>query len=76
MDKIEFVKEAALGHGSFGEVRKAILKETGSLVAVKTLTRPAPVWSDVANLREVQCLMVLDHPNIVRLHQVGTARKD
>lgn len=70
MDNIEFVRGPPLGLGSFGCVRKAIVRDSGVLVAVKTLAKPALTWQDVISLREVQCLMRLNHPNIVRLHQV------
>ena len=59
-----------LGEGSFGTVCKMVEKGSGSFVAVKRLAETFETFSSAVNLREVQCLMLLDHPNIVRLLQV------
>jgi serine/threonine protein kinase len=73
MESIEFVGEI-LGSGSFGSVQKAMLRlkgqERAELVAVKTLSRKFHTFNEAVSLREVQCLMHLDHPNIIRLIMV------
>jgi serine/threonine protein kinase len=51
-----------LGEGSFGQVYKALHKETGNIVAVKVL----PVASDIETLKkEIQILKRCKSPYIV-----------
>jgi len=65
-----------LGSGSFGSVRKAIHKTTGLPRAIKIVgishendeaEAVAAEWDRMLN--EVEALMELDHPNIVRLYE-------
>jgi hypothetical protein len=62
-----------LGRGGFGTVRKARHRVTGLLRALKTVTagereNPGPdEWERM--LAEVEALMQLNHPNIVRLYE-------
>mmetsp|Transcript_37171 Transcript_37171/g.71278 ORF Transcript_37171/g.71278 Transcript_37171/m.71278 type:complete len:330 (-) Transcript_37171:66-1055(-) len=60
-----------IGHGSFGEVLKAVHKPTGHLVALKKilLRRPEKGLPDNV-LREIKLLQRVDHPNVVRLNEV------
>ena len=69
-----------LGRGGFGTVQKAKHKITGLLRAIKTIAvgvdengRPNELPSSEAEwdriMAEVQALMALDHPNIVRLYE-------
>jgi len=57
-----------VGEGGFGSVRKATCKATGATRAVKSIARDAV--PDVQVLREeIDIMRLLDHPNIVRLHE-------
>lgn len=66
-DKYEFL--GIIGTGTFGTVRKAVSKETGEQLAVKTIHK-----SRVNNLdylrREIEILQKVNHPNIIRLYGV------
>ena len=62
-----------IGRGGMGTVFRAEQLETGDVVAVKAL---APSFSMDPHFRarfesEIQALMKLDHPNIVRLISFG-----
>ena len=66
--------EEKIGTGSFGSVRKAVHRMTGLSRAIKKVevghdeeTDEAVEWERM--LSEVQALMELDHPNIVRLYE-------
>jgi len=63
----------ALGRGSFGSVRKAIHKATSLVRAIKTVQMKGDDANSTAEwdrmLTEVEALMDLDHPNIVRLYE-------
>jgi hypothetical protein len=44
---------------------------TGLLqVAIKTMSREFATWEEVLQLREIQCLLRLKHPNVVALLRV------
>ncbi|KRX07583.1 Protein kinase-like domain [Pseudocohnilembus persalinus] len=58
------------GDGTFGQVFKAINKQTGEQVAIKNMKRKFQNWDECVNLREVKALRKLIHPNIVRLKEV------
>lgn len=70
-----------LGHGGFGTVKRARHRTTGLLRAVKTVRKAADedmppdrgeswqVEEWVKIMAEVEALMELDHPNIVRLYE-------
>jgi len=69
IDLTHFTVGVTLGTGSFGRVRLATHKETGSIWAIKMLKK-----SEVIRLQQVehmisekQILLALDHPFIVRL---------
>ncbi|CAN0238841.1 unnamed protein product [Pylaiella littoralis] len=60
-----------LGKGSFATVKLAVRKEDGTKWAVKVVEKVALSQEDEEALQnEVQILEAMDHPNIVRLHQV------
>eukprot|EP01002_Notosolenus_urceolatus_P002744 NODE_1720_length_1321_cov_25.542453_g1432_i0.p1 GENE.NODE_1720_length_1321_cov_25.542453_g1432_i0~~NODE_1720_length_1321_cov_25.542453_g1432_i0.p1 ORF type:complete len:385 (+),score=86.29 NODE_1720_length_1321_cov_25.542453_g1432_i0:86-1240(+) len=61
---------ATLGDGSYGLVRKAAVKESGEIVAIKTFKKKFPSWNECLELREVKALQKLKHPNIVRLREM------
>ena len=65
---------AHLGQGGLGMVFEAEdLESAGERVAVKVLTRARP--QDLAQLKnEFRALAEVQHPNLVRLHQLGFSR--
>jgi serine/threonine protein kinase len=75
-----FDLEGEVGKGAFGAVRLATHVLTGEKVVLKTiekykvaaLLRSQGVTGDldVACLNEAQMLAALDHPHVLRLHQV------
>ena len=69
MDRYELTNEL-LGDGSFGRVMKATLKESGDVVAIKQIKQKFKTWKASVNLREIQCLRNLSHPNIVPIREV------
>ena len=78
----------SLGSGAFATVRKAVDRATGLARAIKTVRIARPEGEDVeANaeqldaewermLTEVDALMKLTHPNIVRLHEYYEVDKE
>jgi serine/threonine protein kinase len=63
-------KITAVGDGTYGSVIKAKIKQTGQLVAIKQMKKKFYSWEECVNLREVQSLKKLQHPNIVKLKEV------
>ncbi|XP_042456354.1 cyclin-dependent kinase F-4-like [Zingiber officinale] len=59
-----------VGDGTFGNVWRAISKQSGELVAIKKLKRKYYSWEECLNLQEVKSLRRLNHPNIVKLKEV------
>lgn len=62
-----------LGQGTMGEVRRAIHRQSGQVVAVKILSlmRQRGPWNQCAELeREAAILRQLDHPYVVKLFDV------
>lgn len=65
--------QRVIGRGGMGTVYKAVHEDSGDIVAIKAL---APTYSHDAHFRsrfesEIQALIKLDHPNIVRLLSYG-----
>ena len=70
-----YVLEARLGAGGSGEVWRARARATGAAVAVKLI--PAGTADDrAAVFAEAALLGSLDHPHLVRLHEVVPAAPD
>jgi calcium-dependent protein kinase len=62
-----------LGHGHFGVVREATRKgaTNGKKFAIKSISKKTLGKSNVKSLkRELDVLLVLDHPNIIKLYDV------
>jgi len=49
---------------------KAVNKSTGEVVAIKKMKKAFSNWNECMQLREVQSLKKLNHPNIVKLKEV------
>ncbi|XP_074583490.1 cyclin-dependent kinase F-4-like [Curcuma longa] len=69
MERYNVIKK--VGDGTFGNVWRAISKQSGELVAIKKLKRKYySWWEECLNLQEVKSLRRLNHPNIVKLKEV------
>jgi len=68
MEKYKLVKQ--LGVGTFGSVGQYKNISTGEVVAIKELKSQFSTWSKCVELSEVKSLAKLNHPNIVKLHEV------
>ncbi|KAK9477085.1 kinase-like domain-containing protein [Lipomyces japonicus] len=55
-----------VGKGAFATVRRGVDRKTGEVVAVKVIPR-SRIMKGLGVKREVEILMKLDHPNVVRL---------
>jgi calcium-dependent protein kinase len=63
--------QRVIGRGHYGTVRLACLKSRpGELFAVKTMVRKKVTAAEDVLNREIRILFSLDHPNIIRLHEV------
>jgi len=63
MDKYKII--GLIGTGAFGDVQKAVHKESKQVVAVKIIKEKFFSWDECMNLREVKSLRKLHHENIV-----------
>eukprot|EP01084_Bolivina_argentea_P186470 321423_1 len=62
-----------LGSGKYSTIREAVNIKTGVTYAVKCVKRAAlPEEAEIALQSEIQILNLVDHPNIVNLHEVYT----
>jgi len=61
-----------LGHGSFGKVKQAKHILTGVQVAIKIINRSKIRSAEMSDKvrREIQILMMLKHPHIIRIYEV------
>ena len=59
-----------LGDGTYGSVHKAVNRTTGEIVAIKKMKKKFYSWEECMQLREVQSLRKMSHPNIVKLKEV------
>ncbi|CAN6855644.1 unnamed protein product [Brassica oleracea] len=66
--RYNLVKE--VGDGTFGNVWRAVNKQTGEFVAIKKMKKKYYSWEECVNLREVKSLSRMNHPNIVKLKEV------
>ncbi|KAF3648016.1 Serine/threonine-protein kinase MAK [Capsicum annuum] len=67
-DQYRIINE--VGNGTFGNVWRALNKQTGEVVAIKKMKKNYYSWEECINLREVKSLRKLNHPNIVKLKEV------
>lgn len=59
-----------LGKGAFGEVRRAINRETGITRAVKIIQKSGCPEAEIKRIvKEVEILKKLDHPNIIKVFE-------
>eukprot|EP01015_Nassula_variabilis_P017500 TRINITY_DN2767_c0_g1_i1.p1 TRINITY_DN2767_c0_g1~~TRINITY_DN2767_c0_g1_i1.p1 ORF type:complete len:309 (-),score=61.44 TRINITY_DN2767_c0_g1_i1:18-944(-) len=69
--KDDYKFDKVIGEGSFAIVRKGIKKSTGEEVAIKIFDKSNLESDDQLALQsEVEILSQIDHPNIVKLHEV------
>ena len=67
--KYRFV--AKKGSGAFADVIQAENQQTGEMVAIKRIKQVYKTLDEVQNLREVQCMKLLQHqPTIVNLIEI------
>lgn len=68
-----YTVEAILGRGAMGAVVRAADHELGETVALKVMMAPADnaTWSERLR-RELRLTRMLTHPNVVRVHDIGT----
>ena len=69
----EFTLFLTLGQGSFGTVKLALNTRDNELYALKLLPRNKRRGAGITDpqvLHEIAVMKQLDHPNIVRLHEV------
>ncbi|CAN7027122.1 unnamed protein product [Brassica rapa subsp. trilocularis] len=66
--RYNLIKE--VGDGTFGNVWRAVNKQTGEVVAIKKMKKKYYSWEECINLREVKSLSRMNHPNIVKLKEV------
>lgn len=59
-----------LGDGTYGNVWKALNRQSNEIVAIKKMKRNFFSWEECISLREVKCLMKLYHPKIIKLKEV------
>lgn len=67
-----YALEKQLGVGSFGAVHQAIRRKDGAAVAVKTISKGQKeiVERGIRKIKlEIEVMQLLDHPNILRLHE-------
>jgi protein kinase len=68
MDKYSTIK--VIGDGTYGSVIKAINRKSGEIVAIKKMKKKYFRWNLCYDQQEVQSLMKLSHPNIVKLYEI------
>jgi serine/threonine protein kinase len=62
---------SVIGKGTFSEVAQATDKETGKVVALKTIDKSAISKKELGYVsREIEILQRLDHPHVIKLYNV------
>ncbi|CAO1639302.1 unnamed protein product [Sympodiomycopsis kandeliae] len=70
-----YTRIAQVGQGTYGQVFKARSEYTGVFVALKKIKMEAEKDGfPITAMREIKLLQMLRHPNVVRLHEMMTAR--
>lgn len=71
-EDVDILKESGadlIGYGALSQVRKARLRSTGKIYALKEMDLKMIHPNDIKNIqREIKTQMYLDHPNIVHLY--------
>ncbi|CAK0881917.1 unnamed protein product, partial [Prorocentrum cordatum] len=62
------VAEREIGKGAYGAVRRATVRATGAVRAVKSVLKANAKGSILK--QEIEILKLVDHPNIVRLYEI------
>ena len=72
----EFRLGRTLGTGTFGKVKLAQRCTDGRVFAIKCLNRNRVVLASQSGrlAKEIRLLKMLNHPNVIRLHEVRLAR--
>ncbi len=70
--RYQFVRE--LGAGAMGQVTLAMDTETGTLVAIKKMHEMVALTGGARMRREFRSLSQIDHPNVVRVLELGEER--
>ena len=68
MNRYKVTKQ--LGDGTYGTVLRGVNRQTGEVTAIKKMKKKFYTWEECMQLREVQSLRKLSHPNIVKLKEV------
>ncbi|KAF1792974.1 Protein kinase, ATP binding site [Phytophthora cactorum] len=68
MNRYKVTKQ--LGDGTYGSVLKAVNRQSGEVVAIKRMKKKFYSWEECMQLREVNSLKKLNHPNIIKLKEV------
>lgn len=72
-----YTRIAQVGEGTYGQVFKARSEQTGIFVALKKIRMEAEKDGfPITAMREIKLLQMLRHPNVVRLHEMMTARSE
>ena len=67
---IEFEKLNRIGEGTYGVVYRARDTKSNTIVALKKVRMEEKEGLAISGLREIDLLLNIQHPNIVRLHEV------
>jgi calcium-dependent protein kinase len=67
---IYIINSEIIGTGRCSHIRKAINIKTGMTVTVKTVNKNRPDFDRDIFLQELSVMQSLDHPNIIKFHEV------